>query len=492
MYKYFSIFGFIGIAMLLFMGLNQSDIQKVSSETQECIDCHENVTPGIVKDWLKSQHSKIIPMAALQKNENEKKVSSKEIPSHLKNSVVGCYECHSLNPDAHKDNFEHFGFKINVVVSPNDCKSCHQTEVEEYSHSKKSYALDILRENPLYSLMVDTYTGDIRPDKGGTKIHNTFENSKNESCYACHGTEIEVKGLKTINSSMGELEVPDLSNWPNQGVGRINPDGSKGSCTSCHPRHNFSIETARQPYTCGQCHLEPDVPAYNVYKSSKHGNIFDSHKSDFKLKNASLIIGEDFTVPTCAVCHNSRIINSAGELVANRTHDFGARLWVRIFGLPYSHNQPKSPKTFEIKNQDNQPLPVTFSQIPAKEYLIDDVEVQNRKEKMSSICKNCHSTQWATKFFAKMDSTNAHTDRLVRTATDMLMDAYKKKLIDPKNPFDEPIETYWVNQWLMYANSIRYATAMSGPDYAGFKNGWYHLTNNVRMMQKEIERSSKK
>lgn len=492
MKKYFTFLFFVMLLAFVFMGFNQKEGEPISSETQQCIDCHETVTPGIMRDWQKSQHTKITPTSALQKSDNEIKVSTKNIPDNMKNTIVGCYECHSLNAESHKDNFEHYGFKINVVVSPNDCKTCHQTEVEEFTHSKKAYALDILRKNPLYSLMVNTYTGDIRPDKGKTSIYHTFEDSKNESCYACHGTEIDVKGLKTISSSMGEIEIPDLTNWPNQGVGRINPDGSKGSCTSCHPRHNFSIETARQPYTCGQCHLEPDVPAYNVYMESKHGNIYDSHKKDFKLKGASLVVGEDFTVPTCAVCHNSRIISPSGALVAKRTHDFGARLWVRIFGLPYSHNQPKTPKTFEIKNQDNQPLPITFSQVPAKEYLINDMEVANRKEIMGNICKKCHSSQWANKFFAKIDTTNAHADRLVRTATEMLQDAYNTKLIDPRNPFDEVIEYYWVNQWLFYANSVRYATAMSGPDYAGFKNGWYYLTNNIRLMQKQIELSKKK
>lgn len=474
------------------MSFSQEQNSTISKETQECIDCHENSTPGIVRDWKKSEHSRIVTSQAMQKTKFNLKVSSKSVADNLKNVVVGCYECHSLNGEKHKDNFEHYGYNINVIVSPNDCKACHQVEVEQYTHSKKAYALDILRKNTLFSLMVDTYTGDIRPDKHRTTIHQTLEHNKNESCYACHGTEIGVNGLKTINSASGDLEVPDLTNWPNQGVGRINPDGSKGSCTSCHPRHNFSIETARQPHTCGQCHLEPDVPAYNVYKESKHGNIFESHKSDFKLKGASLVIGDDFTVPTCAVCHNSNIITPAGELVAERTHDFGARLWVRIFGLPYSHKQSKSPKTFEIINADKQPLPVTFSQIPAHEYLIDDKEAGVRKEKMGAICNNCHSTQWTSKFFAKIDTTNSLTDRLVRTATDMLMDAYKNKLIDPTNPFDEPIELFWVNQWLFYANSIRYGTAMSGPDYAGFKNGWYYLTNNVRMMQKEINLNSKK
>ena len=92
--------------------------------------------------------------------------------------------------------------------------------------------------------------------------------------------------MKKIFSKVGEIDVPDLANWPNQGVGRINPDGSLGACTSCHPRHSFSIEVARKPYTCSQCHLEPYVPAFEVYKESKHGNIFLS-KQHLKMVGGS-------------------------------------------------------------------------------------------------------------------------------------------------------------------------------------------------------------
>ncbi|MFO0794711.1 MAG: hypothetical protein U0586_11700 [Candidatus Brocadiaceae bacterium] len=54
-------------------------------------------------------------------------------------------------------------------------------------------------------------------------------------------------GLKSVSTQLrGDIDVPDLSGWPNQGVGRINPDGSSGACTSCHPRHSFSIEIARK------------------------------------------------------------------------------------------------------------------------------------------------------------------------------------------------------------------------------------------------------
>ena len=33
---------------------------------------------------------------------------------------------------------------------------------------------------------------------------------------------------------------------------------------------------ARKPYTCKECHVGPDVPAFKVYTASKHGNIFSA------------------------------------------------------------------------------------------------------------------------------------------------------------------------------------------------------------------------
>jgi len=42
-----------------------------------------------------------------------------------------------------------------------------------------------------------------------------------DSCNYCHGTKIEVRGLKTKDTDFGELEFPVLKGWPNQGVGRV-------------------------------------------------------------------------------------------------------------------------------------------------------------------------------------------------------------------------------------------------------------------------------
>ncbi|UCE07025.1 MAG: hydroxylamine oxidase [bacterium] len=462
--------------------------QNRSEKTEMCIDCHVNINPGIVQDWLKSRHAKISPAIAIQKSKLERRVSNENIPQELANSVVGCYECHALNTNKHKDSFEHYDIQINVIVSPNDCKTCHLVEVEQYSGSTKAHAVGNLSQNPIYNLLAETIISPKKVIDNQIIQEKVSHMTERETCYGCHGTQIEVNGLKTIVTEDEELQVPDLSGWPNQGVGRINPDGSMGACTSCHPRHAFSLKDARKPYTCGQCHLEPDVPAYNVYKESKHGNIFSARGSEWQFEDVPWVVGQNFLAPTCAVCHNSLITDPDGNVIADRTHNFDSRIWERIFGLIYSHPQPKHGATHTIKNADELPLPTTFNNQPATAYLINDDEIKVRRGKMKKVCKACHSTDWVDKHFEKFHNTIKETNQMILAATQLVKKSWQRGLADNKNPFDEEIEILWIQPWLFYANSIRYSSAMTGaPDYAAFKLGWWELSKSLQAIKNWID-----
>jgi len=78
-------------------------------------------------------------------------------------------------------------------------------------------------------------------------------------CDQCHGSKVKVKGDGTLDSKT----------WPNSGIGRINPDGSKGSCNACHSRHTFEAKLSRSPENCGKCHLGPDHPQMEIYNEMK-------------------------------------------------------------------------------------------------------------------------------------------------------------------------------------------------------------------------------
>ncbi len=472
-------------------------LPKVSYETEACIGCHKIYTPGIVEDWLRSLHSKTTPSSALKKPEIERRISAKTFSDKLKDVAVGCYECHSLNTDKHNDSFEHMGYKINVIVSPNDCSICHPVEAEQFSDSKKAHAVGNLKKNPVYHALVQTIISKKEVKEGSINQLSVSPFTEMDTCFSCHGTEVKIEGMKKVNTKIGEISVPNLKNWPNQGVGRINPDGSMGACTACHPRHSFSIEIARKPDTCGQCHLEPDVPAYNVYKESKHGNIYASKHKEWDFNAVPWKIGKDLHSPTCATCHNSLLTTPDGQrVIAERTHDFGARLWVRLFGLIYSHPQPKHADTSVIKNKDGLPLPTTFTGEPASEYLISKDEQTKRKNIMKGVCNSCHGMSWIDNHFEKLDNTIKEVDSMVLASTQLLLEAWNHNLAEGlsygKNPFDEAIKQMWIRQWLFYGNSIKYASAMTGaPDYAAFKNGWWNLTENLQHMKDWIELKKK-
>jgi hypothetical protein len=482
--------------ILFFLIFNQRTLfgepVNISEKTRLCLDCHATYTPGIVEDWKKSLHSQTTPKEALKKAELERRVSNPDIPGDLTEIVVGCYECHGLNTRKHKDSFDHFYTQINVIVTPSDCRTCHSIEVDQYSMGMKAFAVENLEKNPVYSLLVETIIS--RKEYKNQKIANTpaTESTKKETCFACHGTTVVVKGMKNITAGEMDLTVPDLAGFPNQGVGRVNPDGSKGSCTSCHTRHGFTLKEARKPYTCGQCHLDPDVPAYPVYKESKHGNIFYSRGDQWDFEAVPWVVGKNFSAPTCSGCHNSLIINTDGNVVANRSHDFGARIWIRIFGLIYSHPHPAHGATHGIRNAAGLPLPTTFDNIPASSYLLTTEQSSLRMASMTNVCKMCHSSSWVGSHFDKFQNTLGETNRMVLTSTELLQRAWKLKLAEPDNPFNETIEGLWIRQWLFYANSIRYASAMTGAqDYATFKNGWWELSQNIQTMDDWIRMNEK-
>jgi hydroxylamine dehydrogenase len=446
----------------------------ISEATAECIDCHSSIHPGIVSGWQKSRHAKIPPREAMAVEGVARKVSSKTVPENLQNVVVGCAECHTQRPKAHADTFEHNGYDVHVVVSPDDCQTCHATERLQFSKNIMAYAYGNLADNKLYQKLEHSILAETTYQDGKISLGSANEAAKAEACYYCHGTQLEVSGYETRDTeAAGELKFPVIKGWPNQGVGRINLDGSLGACSACHARHTFSIEMARKPYTCKECHVGPDVPAFKVYAASKHGNIFSTMHASWNFEAVPWTIGKDFTAPTCATCHVSLLVNADEEVVVERTHQMSNRLPWRILGLIYAHPHPAEPNTSIIRNKDGLPLPTDFAGGLAPKFLIDKKEQDDRRRAMQAVCLNCHDNSWVN----TIEETNAKT----LAATGIMQDIWKLGLADRQNSiYDEAVERKWSETWLFYANTIRFASAMGGGgDYGVFADGRYHLSKNL-------------
>ncbi|MBU2548597.1 MAG: hydroxylamine oxidase [Proteobacteria bacterium] len=458
----------------------------ISEATENCLTCHGEATPGIVADWRKSPHASATPAQALGRPETARRVSAASVPERLAKVAVGCAECHTLAPERHADTFDHEGERVHVVVTPKDCAVCHPVESGEYENNKMALAHGNLKSNTLYNRLVEDVLAGYAMKQGELVQERVDPITGEDACYHCHGTEIKVTGKTRRETDQGDFEFPVLSGWPNQGVGRLNPDQSRGACTACHTRHQFSVKTARQPYTCSQCHKGPDVPAYKTYMVSKHGNLFSSHKDEWDMKAVPWMIGRDFTAPTCAACHVSLLVDSEGRVVVKRTHQMNDRLPWRLLGLIYAHPQPKSPDTTVIRNRAGLPLPTELTGEPAAAFLIDDGERARRRETMQKACRSCHSAEWVQGHWVRLERAIETTNGLTFAATALMTQAWDQGLahgLPQASPFDEALERKWTAQWLFYANSTRLASAMGGADHGVFDQGRWDLSRNLMEMR---------
>jgi hydroxylamine dehydrogenase len=348
---------------------------KVSKEGQACVACHESQSPAFVQEWRLSRHAE---------------------------KGVDCFSCHKAeksDPDA----MEHNGFTIAVLVTPKDCSKCHPKEVKEMTESHHAKAADILNS-------ADNYLGEV---VGGPEAVAV-------GCRQCHGANVKVL-------ANGKL---DTNSWPNTGIGRINPDGSKGSCSACHARHSFSKAQAREPQTCGKCHLGPDHPQMEVYQESKHGILYEAFKSRMNMDKDSWVVGKDYSAaPTCATCHMSATPNQAV------THDVGAR-------ISWTLRPPVSKK-------------------------LENAEA--RRNNMKDVCSSCHSEPFVTGFYKQFDNlVGLYDDKFAKPAMAIRQELMDKGKLTKAN-FDDKLDWIYWELWHHEGRRARHGAAMSGPDYA-----WWH------------------
>ena len=148
-------------------------------------------------------------------------------------------------------------------------------------------------------------------------------------CWQCHGTSSSSSATPKgdiVREGKENKPVIAADTWPNSGIGRLNPDGSKGSCNACHSRHSFEAKLARAPENCGKCHMGPDHPQIEIYNESKHGIAFYANRDKMALDKDSWVLGKDYSAaPTCATCHISSYMTPEGVAKGN-SHDVGERI----------------------------------------------------------------------------------------------------------------------------------------------------------------------
>ena len=258
-------------------------------------------------------------------------------------------------------------------------------------------------------------------------------------CWQCHGTEVKI---------MADHK-PDPATWPNTGIGRINPDGSEGSCAACHSRHEFSAAQARTPDTCGKCHMGPDHPQIEIYNESKHGIAYHANVDKMNLDNEKWIVGEDYSAaPTCATCHMSATKNQ------RVTHDVGLRIsW---------NNRPEISVRPEVSDAK--------LGLPSA-----NINWQTRRTNMVDVCLNCHNTHFTSAFYQQYDALiDLYHDKFAKPG--MALYAAAKPLLKPAQ-FSNPIDFTWYEIWHHEGRRARHGVSMMGPDYTHW-HGTYEVAKH--------------
>jgi hypothetical protein len=410
----------LSISILLLLGfLNTSHADKVSldpsnwglEEGKECVSCHKKSSAGLTHEW--------------------------EISAHA-TAGVNCLDCH-LADQVDIDAIEHEGSIISTIVSPKDCGRCHTKEYKETEGSVHSKALSLI-ENRIPAL-ADKLTGREMITAG---------------CAQCHGSKVEVRGDGTLTSAT----------WPNTGIGRINPDGSRGSCSACHARHNFSKAQARDPSACTWCHTGPDSPDDDVYASSKHGMLFIANREKMNLHSDEWVLGKDYSAaPTCVTCHMGATPG------VKASHDVGMR-------DAWSLNRPVSERQHLVIFEDgdrrelpeSQPAPRRGSELNKLDGSMAKVKAvadpKRRRQIMSKVCLECHGKGFIKGFMKQFDDViELYNEKFGLPAQAIMNALYEMDLLTPA-PFDEPIEfTYW-RLWHDEGTQARHGAAMMSPNLA--------------------------
>ncbi len=346
----------------------------------KCAECHRETTAAIVAQYERSRHAQ---------------------------RGVNCLDCHK--PVEGQPSVSHNGFTIARALSAKNCAQCHVREYEQFARSRHAA--------PAWAAVNGAKDFSKEQLDEGERWHPGAVNRPPMAIGALEGGPALASGCNACHA-----------------IGRPNADGSFGGCTACHARHSASVALAREPSTCGQCHMGPDHSQIEIYEESKHGALYAAQHDSFRLAaDPKRLTVADMSVPTCATCHMSGIQG------AKLTHDVTERLSWYLFA-PVSTKRPGYARG---------------------------------QSEMKEVCTKCHASSRINAFYADAEKVLDATNQKVQAATAVVAGLRAEKLLTPQ-PFDEPIEFAEFDLWHYYGRTAKHGAFMGGADFVQW-HGNYEL-----------------
>ncbi len=387
-----------------------------SSFGANCVNCHKSVTPNIVTDWQLSKHSQ---------------------------NDVGCETCHGSD-HTNASNVD----KVSLPT-PETCKTCHETQVAQFSKGKHALGWASMKAMPTFHLQPMYLTEGMK------------------GCGSCHKiglkSDDEIKKLKAEGQQHGVA-----------------------SCDACHTRHTFSKVEAQQPQACQTCHMGFDHPQWEMYSSSKHG-VRNGLKQNGILPSGT-------SAPTCQTCHmqegNHEVRTAWGFLAVK-------------LPLPedeqWKNDQITILQALGVLDPDGKPTALLDVVKAADVARLDQESFDKDRNKMIKTCGNCHSEKFAKTELEKGDKMIREADHLMAEAIRIVADLYKDQIIPkPANyPFAFPllltfhdaptvIEQKLFVMFLEHRMRTFQGTFHANPDYALWY-GWSEMQRSLSEIRELAE-----
>jgi hypothetical protein len=298
-------------------------------------------------------------------------------------AAVTCDACHGDDHQSAED------VAKARIPTPDTCADCHQEQVDQFKSGKHALAWAAMKAMP---------TAHFQPMA-------MMEGMK--GCGGCHKI-----GLKT------EAEIAELKK-----------DGSAGfgvaSCDACHTRHLFSKAEAREPEACRTCHMGFDHPQWEMYSASKHG-----------VRHALKQIGvlpESAAAPTCQTCHmkdGHHGVKTAWGFLAVRLPLPEDEQWAK--------DQTTILKALGVLDPEGKPTARLEAVKAADVARLTQEDWQNERDKMITICGDCHSENYVRAELAKGDDMIKHADRLLAEAIEIIAGLYADGILPKPANYAHP------------------------------------------------------
>ncbi len=211
---------YISLVVLLFFLLG-------GMPAQTCVECHKKLTPGIVKDWELSKHSK---------------------------NDVECFTCHGEDHTTNRD------MVYATIPTPDACGNCHEERVEEFKKGKHALAWAAMKAMPTTHMQAMALTEGMKGCGGCHKIGLKSEEQIQElkksgrgfglaSCDACHTRHLFSKKEARQPQACQTCHMGfDHSQWEMY-------SSSKHGVRYLLKQNGILPESAAAP-TCQTCHMQ--------------------------------------------------------------------------------------------------------------------------------------------------------------------------------------------------------------------------------------------